>query len=99
MFLLRAAEIIEEPWCLMSVGGHCGGRWAATSSFTRMPNDFDRLLAMSLFRYRRSRAALRASKLLLNVSRIGIGRGRGLLGTTGEPKQKASVRERARPPM
>jgi len=64
-----------------------------------MPNDFDRLLATSLFRYRRSRAALRASKLLLNVSRIGIERGRGLLRTKDELKQKASVRERARPPM
>src|SRR5262245_52736027 len=53
-----------------------------------MPNDFDRLLATSLFRYRRSRAALRASKLLLNVSRIGIERGRVLLGPTGEPNRR-----------
>ena|SRR5215510_946183 len=43
------------------------------------------LLAVSMNRYQRSRAALRASRLLIRLSRIGMARGRRLLERHASP--------------
>src|SRR5499433_1696915 len=43
------------------------------------------LLAMSMKRYQRSCAALRASRLLIHLSRIGMARGRTLLERHASP--------------
>ena len=55
------------------------------------------LLAVSIKRYRRSCAALRASRLLIHLSRIGMARGRRLLERHASPNGGSVSHEKHSP--